>query len=86
MLGQAVQLLAVQLWELVDQGRAVAPELRADAFSLQGQSKLKERSDGRYGRVVGLLAAAILADAMGIKLEADGTDGAAVFRMRLKKL
>jgi len=69
--------------ELCDQGRALAPELRIQAFTLGGQRVLKGRSDGRYGRVAGLAAARIMADAIGARLEADGSDGAAVFRLTL---
>lgn len=70
--------------ELRDGGAAIAPELRERAFTLAGQQDLKGRMDGRYGRVAGLFAARVLADAMGARLEADGVDGAAIFRIRLE--
>lgn len=72
--------------ELEDSGSRIAQELVDDAFTLAGQSKLKGRSDGRYSRVVGLLAVRALADTMGARLETDGEDGAAVFRVRLDAL
>lgn len=68
--------------EIEDGGRAIAPELRAIAFTLAGQHVIKSRVDGRYSRSVGLLAARALADAIGAEIEADGTDGAAIFRIR----
>jgi signal transduction histidine kinase len=68
--------------ELQDKGRAIAQELRPKAFTPEGQPLLKNRSDGRYSRVVGLLAAGILAQTAGAALEADGEDGRAVFRLR----
>jgi signal transduction histidine kinase len=67
--------------EVQDQGTAVAPELRKAAFTFEGQSLLKGRSDGRYGRVVGLFAANAIAEAIGAKLEPDGVNGAAIFRL-----
>lgn len=67
--------------EVHDGGAAIAGDLREAAFSFEGQSLLKGRSDGRYGRVVGLFAASAVAQAIGAKLEADGVTGAAVFRL-----
>ena len=69
--------------EVEDKGRAIAPELRAVAFTAAGQLQLKERSDGRYGRSLGLFAAGLLAQAMGARLEAAGVDGAAILRVLL---
>lgn len=69
--------------EVEDAGRAIAPELREIAFTAAGQLKLKERSDGRYGRSLGLFAAGLLAQAMGARLEAAGRDGAAIIRVVL---
>ena len=69
--------------EVEGAGRAIAPELRDIAFTAAGQLKLKERSDGRYGRSLGLFAAGLLAQAMGARLEAGGTDGAAIIRVVL---
>jgi two-component system sensor histidine kinase KdpD len=71
--------------EVRDEGRALAEELRASAFTATGQLRLKDRGDGRYGRAVGLYAARLLADAMGARVEGDGVDGAAVFRVRLRR-
>jgi len=67
-----------------DSGPAVAPELRGSCFTLEGQHALKGRQDGRYGRVLGLFAIRIYAEALGAKVEADGEDGAAVFRVRFQ--
>ncbi len=69
--------------EVEDAGRAIAAELRDIAFTAAGQLKLKERSDGRYGRSLGLFAAGLLAQAMGARLEAAGKDGAAIIRVVL---
>lgn len=71
---------------LRDDGIAIAPELRERAFSLTGQEELKTRAEGRYSRVAGLLAARIVAEAMGAALEAGGTTGDAWFRVRLQPL
>jgi K+-sensing histidine kinase KdpD len=73
------------LVEVRDAGRAVAPDLRASAFTAPGQVRLKDRGDGRYARAVGLYAARLLADAMGAAIEAGGVDGAAVVRLYLAK-
>lgn len=72
--------------EIEDGGRALAEDLRATAFTLPGQRDLKGRADGRYGRVAGLFTAGVLAEGIGATLEADGEDGAAVFRIRLPAL
>jgi len=71
--------------EVEDSGEAIAPELRAKAFTLEGQKDLKGRLDGRYGRFVGLFAAAVLLDGVGGSIEADGEKGAAIFRIRLRQ-
>ena len=68
-----------------DRGPALAQEFRSTAFAPEGQAKIKNRSDGRYARCLGLLAARLTAETMGAAIEADGTDGAACFRIRLKK-
>ena len=69
--------------EVEDAGRALAAELREVAFTAPGQLRLKERSDGRYGRALGLLAAGLLAQAMGARLESTGVDGASITRIAL---
>jgi len=69
--------------EVQDAGRAIAAELRDVAFTAAGQMRLKERSDGRYGRSLGLYAAGLLARAMGARIEAAGVDGAAIIRVVL---
>ena len=71
--------------EIRDAGRAIGEELREEAFTLEGQQILKGRADGRYSRVVGLLAVRTLTDALGARLEADGQDGDAVFRIHAPK-
>lgn len=71
--------------EIRDGGRAIADSLRSQAFTMAGQQSIKARADGRYSRVVGLLAARALAEGIGADLEANGEDGAAVFRLGLKK-
>jgi K+-sensing histidine kinase KdpD len=70
--------------EVQDAGEAIAPELRDLAFTLEGQKALKGRLDGRYSRVVGLFAAALILQGVGATIEADGESGAAIFRIRLR--
>lgn len=70
--------------EVEDAGEAIAPELRPTAFTLEGQTALKGRLDGRYSRFVGLFAAAVVLDGVGGTIEADGETGAAVFRILLR--
>lgn len=70
--------------EVEDAGEAIAPELRAEAFTLAGQKALKGRLDGRYARFVGLFAAAVILDGVGGSIEADGESGAAIFRIYLR--
>lgn len=72
--------------DLIDSGYVMAPEFRTRAFTIEGQSELKSRADGRYGRFLGLVAARAVADAMGATLEADEEQGKAVFRIRLEKV
>lgn len=69
--------------EVADDGAAVGEDLRDDLFSLDGQQKAKGRADGRYSRVVGLLAVRALADGMGATLRAEGETGAAKFVVTL---
>ncbi len=71
--------------EVQDSGEAIAPELRAQAFALEGQKDLKGRLDGRYGRFLGLFAATVVLDGVGGTIEADGEKGAAIFRIRLRQ-
>lgn len=70
--------------EVQDAGEAIAPELRATAFTLDGQKALKGRLDGRYSRFLGLFAAAVVLDGVGGTIEADGESGAAIFRVLLR--
>lgn len=69
--------------EVQDAGEAIALELRKKAFTLEGQRLLKGRADGRYGRFIGLFAAAVVLDGVGGSIEADGDRGRAIFRIRL---
>jgi K+-sensing histidine kinase KdpD len=83
-----VQLSAVRegesvIVEVADKGKPLAPELAQQAFSLEGQTAVKGRSQGRYSRVAGLFTASILAQALGATLEAVERDGNNVFRVRL---
>jgi signal transduction histidine kinase len=72
------------LLEIRDQGPPVAADLRKTIFTAEGQLLAKKRPDGRYSRVVGLLAAACLAETAGAVLEADEDSGRALFRLRPK--
>lgn len=67
--------------DIEDSGRPLAPELADRAFTLEGQTALKGRAEGRYGRVAGLFAANILAQALGAELTAHERDGKNVFRV-----
>lgn len=69
--------------EIEDQGRPIGPEVRALAFSLEGQMGLKGRAEARYGRVAGLFVASILAQAAGASIEPSERDGKNVFRVLL---
>lgn len=70
--------------EIQDKGIALAKEYRKLAFTLKGQRGLKGKSEGRYSRFVGMLAAAVAIEGIGGAIEADGVDGASIFRLRLK--
>lgn len=72
--------------EVRDKGRPLSPELAEAAFSLEGQTAIKGRAEGRYGRVAGLFSASILARALGARLDAVELDGANVFRVTLPLL
>lgn len=69
--------------ELVDEARPLAPELAAAAFSLEGQTQLKGKAEGRYSRVLGLFTAANLAAALGATLEVHERERQNVFRVTL---
>jgi signal transduction histidine kinase len=76
--------VGAEVWvETEDSGRALAGDLREAAMTLPGQQQLKGRADGRYSRVAGLFAIRALAEGIGARFEAAGTDGAAIFRVRL---
>ena len=69
--------------EVRDGGTAVGEDLRPKLFTMGGQQEVKGRVDGRYARVVGLLAARAIADGMGVPLKVEGDDGAVAFRVDL---
>jgi len=70
--------------EVEDEGRPLGPDFRESAFTLDGQVGLKGRAEGRYGRVAGLFAAAILAQALEARIIPIERQGKNVFRIALK--
>ena len=66
-----------------DGGRAVPEEMREEALTLEGQLASKKRNGGRYGRVLGLFVAKLLADSLCAELQLEGEDGDAQFRLTL---
>jgi signal transduction histidine kinase len=70
--------------EIIDEGRPVGSDVREHAFTLEGQTSLKGRADGRYGRVAGLFVASILGAAAGARIECAERDGKNVFRLHLQ--
>ncbi len=69
--------------EVEDLGKPVAPELAQLAFSLEGQTAVKGRSEGRYGRVAGLFAANVVAQAVPATLSSNERAQHNVFRVVL---
>jgi signal transduction histidine kinase len=69
--------------EVEDQGKPLAPELHELAFSLEGQTEVKSRSEGRYSRVAGLFSASVLAQALEAGLHAIERNRNNVFRVVL---
>jgi len=69
--------------EVEDKGKPLAPELHELAFTLEGQTAIKGRSEGRYGRVAGLFSASALAQSLGAGLHAIERDQNNVFRVVL---
>lgn len=61
--------------EVLDGGPAIHEDLRDAAFTMDGQHLIKGRTDGRYSRAAGLLAARALADCLGVSVSAGGSDG-----------
>lgn len=53
-----------------DSGAAIAPELREGAFTVEGQSALKGRADGRYAQFAGLVAARAVMEGLGGRVQA----------------
>lgn len=72
--------------EVEDRGKPLAPELHDLAFTLEGQTAVKGRSEGRYSRVAGLFSAAILAQTLGARLHAIERAERNVFRVELAVL
>jgi len=77
-----VRMLGGDELEIIDGGRAIPHELRARAFTPEGQQELKAHSQGRYEPAAGLYAMGLLAEAVGAALEVGGHDGAAIYRVR----
>lgn len=71
--------------EVEDRGKPIGAELRERAFTLEGQTAVKGRADGRYGRVAGLFVAKVLADTLGARLDAVERDRCNVFRVVLPR-
>ncbi|MEY4509970.1 MAG: hypothetical protein RLZZ450_2092 [Pseudomonadota bacterium] len=69
--------------EVEDKGKPLAPELHELAFTLEGQTAIKGRSEGRYGRVAGLFSASLLAQSLGAGLHAVERERSNVFRVVL---
>jgi signal transduction histidine kinase len=69
--------------EVADEGRPLSPAFVEQAFTLPGQLEIKGRADGRYGRVLGLFAAGILAECLGARLSSEERDGKNVFLIAL---
>lgn len=65
-----------------DAGKAIAASLRERAFTLGGQSDVKGKAEGRYGRYLALAAVRMAMDGLDGSVEARGEDGAAVFELR----
>lgn len=72
--------------EVEDQGKPVAPELAQQAFSLEGQTAVKGRSEGRYGRVAALFAARVLAEGISANLSSIDRQQHNVFRVVIPAL
>jgi signal transduction histidine kinase len=70
--------------ELSDEGKALSPDFKEKAFTMDGQLEIKGRADGRYGRVLGLFAAGILAQSLGIQIVSEERQGRNVFRLLLQ--
>lgn len=69
----------------VDRGQVVPPALRDEALSRDGQARLKGRAEGRYGRGLGLYAAAVAARRAGGRVELGERDGLSVIAVVLPR-
>ncbi|MCA9640531.1 MAG: HAMP domain-containing histidine kinase [Myxococcales bacterium] len=72
--GSSVEITAAQhgsdvLISVRDQGTRIEPSAAPEAFSLRGQISVKASGMGRYGRGLGLFAAAASAEAAGARIE-----------------
>ncbi|MEM1417439.1 MAG: ATP-binding protein [Myxococcota bacterium] len=68
---------------VIDGGTPVDPALREAAFRIAGQPAIKGKSEGRYGRFAGLVAARAAVESIGGSLVADERDGKCVFELVL---
>jgi len=71
------------LLQLVDNGPPVPQAWRMTALTLEGQVGLRAAGNGRYGRMLNLLAARALAHAMNLTLELTDRDGHHVVRIQV---
>lgn len=71
--------------EVVDDGSQVPPALETAALTAEGQVRLKADPSARYGRGVGLFAAAVAARLSGAVIELGRRDGASVLRLRIPR-
>ena len=69
--------------DVLDDGPLVAPALREASFTLEGQTELKSGPAARYGRGLGLSAAAIAARLSGGRVELGEQDGRSLLRLRI---
>jgi K+-sensing histidine kinase KdpD len=89
--GKAVRVRALRegpavMVDIEDEGRPLGESVREEAFTLAGQTSLKGRAEGRYGRVAGLFVASILATAAGAHIEPRIEGGKNVFRVVLQSV
>jgi signal transduction histidine kinase len=70
---------------VIDQGLAVPERMREDAVTRSGQSRAKGVPEARYGRGLGLFAAAIAARAAGGRLVVGARDGKSTLALALPR-
>ncbi|MDW8363948.1 MAG: HAMP domain-containing sensor histidine kinase [Myxococcales bacterium] len=71
---------------VTDEGPPIGADFRERAMQLEGQIEAKRRPDGRYGRVAGLFAARLLAEACGATLRAEEDAGRSRFVLRYPRV